>query len=107
MSSYWQAPERALPRNCSNDWVIVTKYVDYVFEHGGALEIYDLKARIITAKYSGPGGNTEKLKTLGYLNIVQDFTPFDLSYYLMDPLGDYQVCRSLPPETDAHPLTYD
>jgi len=92
MSSYWQAVERALPRNCSNDWIAVTKYVDEVFAHGSDQEVYNLKARIITAEYSGPGGDTSMLKELGYLGIVEEFTIPDLAYYLMDPLGDFQVC---------------
>ena len=95
MSSYWQAAERALPRNCSNDWVAVTKYVDDVFTNGSDQEVHDLKVRIITAEFSGPGGNTTRLEELGYLNTIDQFNASDLAYYLMDPLGEYQVC--LPP----------
>ena len=91
MSSYWQTAERAIPRNCSNDWVAITKYVDEVFTNGSDEEIYDLKARIITAEFTGPGGNTTKLEELGYLQIVDEFEESILAYYLMDPLGDFQV----------------
>lgn len=103
MSGYWQTPERALPRNCSNDWVAVTKYVDDTLTNGSPQEVYKLKARIITAEFSGPGGDTTQLERLGYLNAVDQFDAPSLAYYLMDPLGDYQVRP--PPETDAYPLT--
>jgi len=92
MSSYWQAAERALPRNCSNDWVAVTKYIDDVFTSGSVQEIYDLKVRIITAEFSGPGGNTQVLDEAGYLQEVDQFPIPTLAHYLMDPLGHYQVC---------------
>ena len=92
MSSYWQAAERALPRNCSNDWVAVTKYVDEVFTNGSDQDVYSLKARIIVAEYSGPGGDTTRLEQLGYPNIVDQYNVSDVVNYLMDPLGDYQVC---------------
>jgi len=91
MSSYWQAAERALPRNCSNDWIAVTKYVDEVFAEGSDQEVHNLKARIITAEYSGPGGDTSVLEESGFLGIVEEFTTSDLAYYLMDPLGSFQV----------------
>ena len=92
MSSYWQAAERALPSNCSNDWVAVTKYVDEVFTNGSNQSIYDLKARLIVAEFSGPGGNTTALKQLGYPGIVETYNVSDVVAYLMDPLGQYQVC---------------
>ena len=91
MSSYWQAAERALPRNCSNDWVAVTKYFDEVITNGGDQEVYDLKARIVTAEFTGPGGNTTLLKELDIPQVVDQYNVSDLATYLMDPLGDYQV----------------
>lgn len=95
MSSYWQAAERALPRNCSNDWIAVTKYFDEVLTDGSDQEVYNLKARIIAAEFTGPGGNTTRLEESGYLDVVEQFDASTLADYLMDPLGDYQVC--LPP----------
>lgn len=91
MSSYWQAAERALPRNCSNDWVAVTKYFDEVITNGGDQEVYDLKARIVTAEFTGPGGNITLLKELDIPQVVDQYNVSDLATYLMDPLGDYQV----------------
>jgi len=92
MSSYWQAAERALPRNCSNDWIAVTKYFDEVLTNGSDQEIHNLKVRIVTAEFTGPGGNTTKLDESHYLQIVDQFDATTLATYLMDPLGEYQVC---------------
>ena len=95
MSSYWQAAERALPRNCSNDWVAVTKYMDDVLIYGSQQQVHNLKTRIVAAEFTGPGKNTKKLDQLGYLKIIDQFTPAHLGNYLMDPLGHYQVFSSL------------
>lgn len=104
MSSYWQAAERALPRNCSNDWIAVTKYVDDVFTNGSDQEIRSLKAQLIAAEFTGPGGNTTVLDNAGYLNDVDSFDFLLLALYLMDPLGQYQV-RLSSTETDPRSLT--
>ena len=96
MSSYWKAAERALPTNCSSDWIAVTKYVDDVFTNGSDQEINDLTIRIVTAEYTGPGGNTTLLDEAGYLQNLGQFTISTLAGYLMDPLGEYQVC--FPPK---------
>lgn len=90
-SSYWKAAERAIPRNCSNDWVAVTKYFDDVFTDGSDQEVYDLKARIVAAEFTGPGGNTTLLDELDYPQVVDQFQVTDLASYLMDPLGNFQV----------------
>lgn len=91
-SSYWQAAERALPRNCSNDWVAVTKYFDELITNGSDKEVYDLKARLVAAEFTGPGGNTTLLEELGYPQIVSQFGVSDLANFLMDPLANFQVC---------------
>jgi hypothetical protein len=104
MSSYWQAAERALPRNCSNDWVAVTKYVDDILTNGSDQEVRNLKAQIIAAEFTGPGGNTTRLDNSGYLNNVDSFGSSNIAWYLMDPLGHYQA-RPPPTETDPCPLT--
>jgi hypothetical protein len=91
MSSYWQAAERALPRNCSNDWVAVTKYFDDVFMKGSEQEAHDLRLRLVAAEFTGPGGNTTLLDESDYLQSVDQFKVTDLATYLMDPLGSYQV----------------
>ena len=94
MSSYWQAAERALPRNCSNDWVAVTKYFDDVLTNGNDQQVHDLKVRVITAEFTGPGGNTTLLDENDYLQSADQFEASTLATYLMDPLGYYQVCSS-------------
>ena len=92
MSSYWQAAERAIPRNCSNDWVAVTKYVDELFTNGTDQQINNLKTRIITAEFTGPGGNTTQLDESGYLDDLDQIDVSTVVTYLTDPLGDFQVC---------------
>ena len=91
MSSYWQAAERAIPRNCSNDWVAVTKYFDDVLTSGSDQEIHDLKVRMVTAEFTGPGGNTTQLDESDYLQTVDQTEAHDFALILMDPLGNYQV----------------
>ena len=90
-SSYWQTAERAIPRNCSNDWVAVTKYFDEVITSGSDQAVYDLKARIVAAEFTAPGGNTTLLEGSGYLQVIDQFEVSYLARYLMDPLGNYQV----------------
>jgi hypothetical protein len=93
MSSYWQAAERALPTNCSNDWVAVTSYFDEVFTNGTYRERYDLRYRIVAAEFTGPGGDTSQLEQMGFPDNIFDFTIPDLATYLLDPLDtNYQVC---------------
>lgn len=41
---YFEAVERAIPRNCSNDLRAVATYIDEVFEKGNKQDIYDLQA---------------------------------------------------------------
>ena len=106
MSSYWQAAERALPRNCSDDWIAVTKYFDDVFINGSDQDIHDLKIRIVTAEFSGPGGNTTLLDESDYLQNLDQFDVSTLAHYLMDPLGEWQVCFA-PVETRPYPLISD
>ena len=103
-SSYWQAAERALPRNCSNDWVAVTKYFDELITNGSDQDVYNLKARIVAAEFTGPGGNTSLLEEFGYPEAIDQLAVSDLAGYLMDPLGNFQVCFFFLIETRAHIL---
>lgn len=104
MSSYWKAAERALPRNCSNDWIAVTKFVDDVFTNGSDEEILDLATLIVTAEFTGPGGNTTLLDESDILQNIDQFDVPTLVTYLMDPLGDYQV-RFTFIGMEVYPLT--
>lgn len=93
MSSYWKAAERSLPRNCSDDWIAVTQYVYELFQNGSATDIFNLKSALITAEYSGPGGNTTLIEQDGFLSAssVNGTTVEDAASWLMDPLGNFQV----------------
>ena len=92
LSSYWQEVERVLPRNCSSDWVAVVKYFDDVFTNGSDQEVDNLKIRILTAEFTGPGGNTTVLESKNSSQALDQVQVADLAYYLMDPLGNFQVC---------------
>ncbi|KAH8111742.1 peptidase S28 [Phellopilus nigrolimitatus] len=89
MAAYYKAAERSLTRNCSADWVAVTKYVDDVL--GGANETLatDVKFALEFARLSGTGGNT----TLA-MNLTRDqaanLSNVDAASILMDPLDFYQ-----------------
>jgi hypothetical protein len=93
MSSYWKAAERSLPRNCSNDWIAVTQYVYELFQNGSVTDIFDLKSALITAEYSGPGGNTTLIHQDGFLSTsyVDETNVANAASWLMDPLGSFQV----------------
>ncbi|KAF5391816.1 hypothetical protein D9757_001693 [Collybiopsis confluens] len=71
MEAYYAAAERSLTRNCSADWVAITKYVDHVLQGDDTTLIEDLKFDLLKARLSGPGGNTT-------------------ASILMDPLDFYQ-----------------
>lgn len=55
MASYYKAAERSLTRNCSADWVAVTKYVDDTLNGDNETAIVDLKFNLLKAHLSGPG----------------------------------------------------
>ncbi|KAF8194645.1 serine carboxypeptidase S28-domain-containing protein, partial [Pholiota molesta] len=55
MSSYYKAAERSLTRNCSTDWVAITKYVDDTLNGSDATAIVNLKFDLLKARLSGPG----------------------------------------------------
>ena len=69
-----------MPRNCSNDWVAVTRYFDEVMTDGTDRQIEILKGLIVAAEF---GKNTTE--------DLDQFSVTDLAGYLKDPLGDFQV----------------
>ena len=96
MASYYEAMERALPRNCSSDWVAVTKYVDDILMGSDTTEQIRIKRALYVARMSGPDGNTTLVKPLSdseVLNIPSD----DIAAVLLDPRIGFQVSRVLPP----------
>ncbi|OSD04708.1 hypothetical protein PYCCODRAFT_1465679 [Trametes coccinea BRFM310] len=50
MAAYYKAAERSLTRNCSADWVAVTRFVDDTLQNGTAEGVADLKYRLLSAR---------------------------------------------------------
>ena len=91
MASYYKAAERSLTRNCSADWVEVTKYVDDAL--GGTNETLqtDIKFDLEFARLSGKGGNTTLAQNLTREEAAR-LSNVNAAGILMDPLNFYQVC---------------
>ncbi|KAF9268246.1 peptidase S28 [Marasmius fiardii PR-910] len=89
MASYYKAAERSLTRNCSADWVAVTRFVDDVLINGDAKTNSDLKFRLWRARLSHPGNDTTEADKL---TKEQASARSDVSTasILMDPLNFYQ-----------------
>ena len=92
MASYYEAAERALPRNCSSDWVAVTKYVDGVLAGNDTTEQISVKRALYVARKSGPGGNTTLVPQLSDGDVLA-MSSSNLSKVLMDPLIGFQVSK--------------
>ncbi|KAK7031399.1 peptidase S28 [Favolaschia claudopus] len=89
MSSYYKAAERSLSRNCSADWVAVTKFVDDTFNGTNDTLKVDLKFDLLKARLSGPGGNTTGADGLTRQR-ANATSNVDAASILMDPLDFYQ-----------------
>ena len=96
MASYYQAAERALPRNCSADWVAFIKYVDGVLIGNDTTQQIALKRALYVASLSGPGGNTTQVQPISDSDIMT-IPPNDIGRFLLDPLVTFQVSGVLPP----------
>ncbi|KAF4569423.1 hypothetical protein EYR36_009214 [Pleurotus pulmonarius] len=86
MASYYMAAERSLTRNCSADWVAVTKYVDGALK-GNDQKLKDtIKQGLLNARQSGPGGRN------AFTSLEESAEISDLSAasILIDPLDFYQ-----------------
>ena len=94
MASYYEAAERALPRNCSADWVSVTKYVDGILMGTNTTEQIRVKRALYTARLSRPGGNTTLVQQLSD-SAVAALPSGDMAGVLLDPLAPFQVSRNL------------
>lgn len=90
MASYYEAIERALPRNCSADLVAVTKYVDGVLMGNDTTEQIAIKRALYVAGLSGPGGNTTLVKPLSDAGIMA-ISPGNIVGVLLDPFITFQV----------------
>lgn len=93
MPSYWQTAERALPKNCSADWVAATKYADSALRTGSDEEVQDLKLRMQKASFSLPRNTT--LADQLTLDDVKNVTIDEAGQILLQPIspdgGFFQV----------------
>ncbi|VDC05151.1 unnamed protein product [Peniophora sp. CBMAI 1063] len=85
MASYYEAAERSLTRNCSADWVAVTRYVDDVLANGTAEAQTDMKVRLLSARASSPTQNITASAAQ-----AAEASNSDAAGVLMDPLNFYQ-----------------
>jgi len=88
MASYYEAVERSLPRNCSADWVAVTKYVDDTLNGSNITLQEQVKFDLYQAHLSGPGGNTSLVG--GVTPQTLSIDPMTAASYLLDPLTFFQ-----------------
>ncbi|KAJ7636082.1 peptidase S28 [Mycena polygramma] len=89
MSSYYKAAERSLTRNCSADWVAVTKFVDDTLNGSNETLKIDVKFDLLKARLSGPGGNNSAADGLTRQR-ANATSSVDAASILMDPLNFYQ-----------------
>ncbi|OBZ74058.1 Thymus-specific serine protease [Grifola frondosa] len=89
MAAYYKAAERSLTRNCSADWVAVTRFVDDTLESGSAEQVTDMKFRLLKARADGPGGNETGSEGLTK-QIAANASNVEAAGVLMDPLSFYQ-----------------
>lgn len=99
MASYYKAAERSLTRNCSADWVAVTKYVDEVLEGTNETQQTDIKFDLEFARLSKKSGNTTLAMNLTRAEAAK-MSNVDAASILMDPLDFYQVCTPDSPVLD-------
>lgn len=114
MASYYAAAERSLTRNCSADWIAVTKHVDDTLSGGTPQDISDMKCDLLKARLSGPGGNTTGAAGLNHTT-SDTLSNEDAASILMDPLDFYQYygfeasilpfCNILETENFTRPAT--
>lgn len=90
MASYYEAAERALPRNCSADWVAVTKYVDDTLRGSNTTLKDEIKIALLKARLSGPNIPASQLANITSQDVAQ-YSDVFLASILMDPLDFFQV----------------
>lgn len=88
MASYYKAAERSLTRNCSADWIAVTKFVDDTLMNGTEEEQIDLKTKLWSARESGPGQAVNVPR-----GVAEGLSNIQAAGVLMDPLSFYQVSQ--------------
>lgn len=91
MASYYEAAERALPRNCSADWVAITKYVDDTLKGSNTTLENQVKLSLYKAHLTGPGNDTSKVGDIT-IGSIANYDDEYAATVLMDPLDFFQVC---------------
>lgn len=92
MAAYYKAAERSLTRNCSADWVAVTRFVDDTLANGTAAEAANLKFKLLSARDS----SITKEQAANASNV-------NAAGVLMDPLNFYQVCVMISTQETSFP----
>jgi hypothetical protein len=96
MTSYWEAVERALPRNCSADYVAVTRWTDGVLSGTNRTAIDQLKYGLVKARLMNQTGETPESRNLTVAAAAQ-WDDLDAALILTDPMSNFQVRRARPP----------
>lgn len=86
MAAYYKAAERSLTRNCSADWVAVTRLVDDTLAHGTDADRVAMKQRLLEARARSPQDLGATVSE-GAANATSDASAAGV---LMDPLNFYQ-----------------
>ncbi|KAL0580902.1 hypothetical protein V5O48_001096 [Marasmius crinis-equi] len=94
MASYYKAAERSLTRNCSADWVAVTRFVDDILTNNSTTK-NDLKFKLWKARLMHPGNNATDANKLTEQQAVGR-SDVSTASILMDPLNFYQNLHSVP-----------
>lgn len=91
MASYYKAAERSLTRNCSADWVAVTRYVDKTLANGTAEAQVALKRRLLEARARSPANLSATVPE----DAARNAASVSAAGVLMDLLSSYQVSTLL------------
>jgi len=107
MASYYAAAERSMTRNCSADWIAVTKYVDSVLATGSQKDISDLKFDLLSAHMGGSRSfnrsTSDALSNEAAANFLLD--PLDFYQYYGFQASVLPFCNILETQNFTRPAT--
>ncbi|XP_006461563.1 hypothetical protein AGABI2DRAFT_222358 [Agaricus bisporus var. bisporus H97] len=89
MASYYKAAERSLTRNCSADWVSVTRHVDDTLMGDDDEAKTRMKLELLKARAGKPGGDTTEAEDITE-DDARSTSDISAASILMDPLDFYQ-----------------
>lgn len=90
MPSYFQAIQRGLPKNCSADYIAVTKYVDDALSGSNETLAAQVKYDLAKARLMDQYGETEASASLTTEEAATYITG-DVTGALIEPLYGFQV----------------